>query len=542
VAALLALGSGSSPSGADEGPGPITAEPLTQWHTFTDDEETVIIATFLCVPKEDDLTLPVDGDENAELDERCGIERRATLSNAGRRLAGERRTMDTDHLAPPVSSGTGHAVVIGAGMAGLAIAQALTAGFGRVTVFDRDRLPTGTTPRRGVPQDRHLHLLLPAGINALDALFPGLVDQLCAEGAKTGDTDRIRMCLNAYRLAPARTGERAVFSSRPFLESHVRRRVREEPSIAVRDGVRIAGLAVARDGGRVEGVEVASADGEDREVLPAEVVVDCSGRRSSVPGWLAELGHRTVEVDELDVQVCYATCRYELPASVLDGDHHVLVGPTPNGPRGAAMTHVEDGSWIVTLFAMAGEQVPTDGDDFERFAAELPIGDVHDAIRAGRAINDPAPYRFPANRRHRYERLKDLPAGFLAAGDAVCSFNPIYGQGMTVAAIEARILQERLRSGGLPSARTWFGDIARVIDVAWQLAIGSDLAVEAVAGRRPLSVRMLNRYLARLQAAAVNDPRLTERLVRVVGMIDPPSHLLHPATIAPVLRGARRTR
>jgi 2-polyprenyl-6-methoxyphenol hydroxylase-like FAD-dependent oxidoreductase len=450
--------------------------------------------------------------------------------------------MATDHLAPPASNGTGHAVVIGAGMAGLAIAQALTVGFDRVTVVDRDRLPTGTTARRGVPQDRHLHLLLPAGTAALEALFPGLVDQLCAEGARTGDADRIRMCLNGHRLAPARAGGRAVFSSRPFLESRLRRRVREEPAVTVRDGVRITGLALARDGGRVQGVNLASPDGADHEVLRAEVVVDCSGRRSPVPGWLVEAGHRPVEVDELDVQVRYATRRYELPAGVLDGDHHVLIGPTPGGPRGAAMTHVEDGSWLVTLFAMAGAQVPTSGDDFERFAAQLPIGDVHDAIRAGRAIDEPAPYRFPANRRHRYERMKDPPAGFLAAGDAVCSFNPIYGQGMTVAAIEARILQERLRSGGLPSARAWFGDIADVIDVAWRLAIGSDLAVEAVGGRRPLSVRLLNRYITLVQAAAADDPRLTERLVRVLGMIDPPTRLLRPTTIAAALRGTSTSR
>jgi 2-polyprenyl-6-methoxyphenol hydroxylase-like FAD-dependent oxidoreductase len=450
--------------------------------------------------------------------------------------------MATNQLASPVPNGTGHAVVIGAGMAGLAIARALTAGFDRVTVVDRDRLPTGMTTRRGVPQDRHLHLLLPAGIDALEALFPGLVDQLRAQGAKTGDADRIRMCLNGHRLAPARIGEPAVFSSRPFLESHVRRRVREQPSITVRDGVRICGLVVGHEGGRVEGVELATPDGADREVLRAEVVVDCSGRRSPVPGWLADLGHRTADVDELDVQVRYATRRYELPAGVLDGDHHVLVGPTPDGPRGAAMTHAEDGNWIVTLFAMAGEQAPTDGDDFERFTAELPIRDVHEAIRAGRAIDDPAPYRFPSNRRRRYERLEALPAGFLAAGDAVCSFNPIYGQGMTVAAMQAVILEERLRTGVLPSARTWFRDIAQVTDVAWQLAIGSDLAVEAVGGRRPITVRMFNRYLTRLQAAAVDDPRLTQRLVRVLGMVDPPTRLILPTTFATVLRQAIRTR
>jgi 2-polyprenyl-6-methoxyphenol hydroxylase-like FAD-dependent oxidoreductase len=450
--------------------------------------------------------------------------------------------MDPDHPGSSTSNETGHAVVIGAGMTGLSMAQALTARFDRVTVVDRDRLSTESDPRRGVPQGRHLHLLLPTGMDALEELFPGLVSQLCADGARTGDADRIRLCLTGYRLAPASTGHRTVFCSRPFLESHVRRRVREQPGIEVRDGVPFSGLVVARDRDHVEGVELASPDGGAREVLHAEAVVDCSGRRSPVPGWLADLGYHTAQVDELDVQVRYATRRYELPDAVLDGDHHVLVGPTADGSRGAAMSHVEDGSWIVTLFAMAGEPAPVDGDDFEPFAAELPIQDVHQAIRAGRAIDDPAPYRFPANRRHHYERLKELPSGLLAAGDAVCSFNPIYGQGMSVAAKEARILRSRLRSGGLPSARAWFDDIGEVIDVTWQLAIGSDLAVEAVDGPRPLRVRVLNRYLARLQAAAVRDPRLTERLVRVVGMIDPPSHLLHPTTIASVLRGARRTR
>jgi 2-polyprenyl-6-methoxyphenol hydroxylase-like FAD-dependent oxidoreductase len=220
-----------------------------------------------------------------------------------------------------------------------------------------------------------------------------------------------------------------------------------------------------------------------------------------------------------------------------DGDRHVLVGPTPDGPRGGAMTNVEDGSWIVTLFAMAGERAPTDDRSFERFPARLPIGDIHDAIGAGRALDQPAPYRFPANRWHHYERLHEFPAGLLAAGDSVCSFNPIYGQGMSVAALEARALQTQLHDGTCPSARTWFRQIARVIDTAWKLAVGADLAVEAIQGHRPIPLRVLNRYLSRLQAAAVDDPRLTARLIRVVGLVDPPTRLLYPTTIWPVLRG-----
>jgi hypothetical protein len=221
---------------------------------------------------------------------------------------------------------------------------------------------------------------------------------------------------------------------------------------------------------------------------------------------------------------------------------HVLVGPTSAGPQGGAMTRIEDGTWMVTLFAMAGEQAPTDVDAFERFAARLPIRDIHESIRAGEPLDDLAPYRFPANRRHRYEGLRALPAGLLAAGDAVCSFNPIYGQGMSVAALQARALLAQVRAGTPPTSRTWFAGIRSLIDTAWDLATGADLAVPAVDGRRDLRTRAVNRYLARLHAAAAYDAELTARLIRVSGLVDSPGRLLQPTTIARVLRANRRAR
>ena len=441
--------------------------------------------------------------------------------------------------AVPTGTRPEHAVVIGASMAGLTVAKALTERFDRVTLVERDHLPTGPEHRRGVPQDRHIHLLLPAGIDALEQLFKGLLEELRADGATITETDRIRMCLNGHRLASARSGRPAVLASRPFLEAHVRRRVREEPQIRVREGARVSGLAASDDRRRVEGVELGSANGGTPRILSADLVVDCSGRRSPLPSWLGELGYHAPEADELDVQVRYTTRRYELPNDVLDGDRHVLVGPTPKGPRGGAMTNVEDGSWIVTLFAMGGVRAPTDDRSFERFAAELPIGDIHGAIGTGRALDEPAPYRFPTNRWNRYDRLDGLPAGLLVAGDAVCSFNPIYGQGMSVAAMEAQALQTQLREGTYPPARDWFRQTAGLIDTAWKLAVGSDLAVEAVQGTRPVSVRVMNRYLARLQATAVTDPHLTAQLIRVLGLVDPPTRLLRPGTVTRVACGVR---
>jgi 2-polyprenyl-6-methoxyphenol hydroxylase-like FAD-dependent oxidoreductase len=438
--------------------------------------------------------------------------------------------------------GADHAVVIGAGMAGLSIAKALTAGFERVTVLDRDPLPDDAVHRPSVPQDRHLHLLLPSGVEALGQLFPGLLDQLVNDGAASGDADRIRVCLNGHRLAPARTGHLGVFATRPFVEAHVRERVRQDDTITVRDDARITGLVVSPDRARVDGVRLEGAQ-DGSEALAAELVVDCSGRRSPMPSWLEELGFDPPETDELRVDVRYATRRYRLAPHALDGDRHVLVGPTPDTPRGGAMTNVEDGSWLVTLFAMAGERVPTGAEDLERFAADLPIGDIYTAIRDGQALDQTTSYRFRANRRYRYERMETLPDGLLVAGDAVCSFNPIYGQGISVAAIEARALQERLESGGVPTARDWFASvIAPIVDPAWDLAIGADLAVPAVDGKRDLVTRATSRYLARLHAAAAHDPRLTERFIRVAGLLDPPTSLLRPSTVAHVLRQGLRPR
>lgn len=273
--------------------------------------------------------------------------------------------------------------------------------------------------------------------------------------------------------------------------------------------------------------------------MPADVVVDCSGRRSPLPQWLAELGHARPDVDQLGVDLHYATCRYHVPAEV-DDDLMVMVGPTPTGPRGGAMMRIEDGSRLVTLAGLGGERPPLDREGFEAYAATLASDDIHRALAGGQPLEEPSAFRFPAGVRHRYERFDRLPEGLLVAGDAVCSFNPIYGQGMTVAALEAATLRRHLTGGGVPTATRWFTAIAPVVDAAWDMAAGADLALECIEGHRSLPTRLLNRYVARLHAAATHDPALAERFLRVSGLLDPPSRLLRPGTVARVLGGRRR--
>lgn len=174
------------------------------------------------------------------------------------------------------------------------------------------------------------------------------------------------------------------------------------------------------------------------------------------------------------------------------------------------------------------------------FAASLPFPDVHEIIRDAEPLDDPVPFRYPANVRHRYERLRRFPAGLLVLGDAVCSFDPVYGQGMTVAAMQARELRTLLAAGRVPDPRRWFRRISRVLDVPWDIATGADLAFHGVTGRRTRKVRLVNAYLPRLHAAAAHDAELAAAFVRVTGLLDRPEGLLRPDRVLRVLRGSRR--
>lgn len=440
----------------------------------------------------------------------------------------------------PRRAGRGHAVVVGASMAGLCTARVLADTFDHVTVLERDRLPDEARPRRGVPQGRHLHVLLPAGVEALERLFPGLGAELGDAGAPTIPTEQVRLCLNGHRLAPGDAARPEIAASRPLLETAVAARVCAHPSVDLRDGVETAGLVTDPDGRRVTGVRARPrVEGAAAETLDAELVVDCSGRRSRTPAWLEELGYAPPVVERLDVDVRYATRRYRLPADVLDGDRHLLVGPTPDRAAGGVLLAVENGAWLVTLFGLRDVRPTVASDGFEAFASRLAVPDLREALRAGAPLDEPAGYRFPSDLRRRYDRLDALPAGLLVAGDAVASFNPIYGQGMTIGALEALRLRELLAEGVVDPQR-WFSAITPVVDTAWDLAIGADLAIPSVPGRRTLATRLQQSYLRSYHAAARRDPRLTARFWRVAGLVDPPTALVRPAALARVAGGRLR--
>ena len=436
------------------------------------------------------------------------------------------------------------AVVLGASMAGLLAARVLTEAYGQVTVIDRDELPETPTHRRGVPHGRHIHALGARGQQVLEELFPGLTAELVEDGAPAGDmlTDA-RFYLSGHRLHQARTGLMLLCASRPFLEGHVRARVRALPNLRFLDRCDVVGLATTPDGRRVTGARVLRrADGSAEELLGADLVVDASGRGSRTPGWLETLGYPRPEREEVQIGLGYATRTYRLPPDALDGTLAILDAATPQLPRTGALQRLEGDRWMLTLAGILGDHPPTDPDGFLEFARSLRFPDIYEAVREAEPLDDPVGFRFPASVRHHYERLDRFPSGFLAVGDAVCSFNPIYGQGMSVAALEALTLRRHLKRGIEPQPRRWFRDLARVVDVPWDMSAGGDLLFPGVPGRRTLKIRLLGGYLSRLHAAAADDAHLATAFIRVAGLVAPPQSLLSPGIALRVLRGGRARR
>ena len=339
------------------------------------------------------------------------------------------------------------AVVIGGSMAGLLAARVLADLYAEVTVIDRDHLPTSPEHRRGVPQAHHAHALLARGQQTLEELFPGITAELAARGAPTGDMlADAHLHFSGYRLRQAKSGVVLVSASRILLEDEVRRRVRELSGITFAPPSEVVGLTTERGGKRINGVRVLRrTDGSAAEVHDADLVVDAAGRGSRAPAWLETLGCGRPEEDRVCMDLYYTSRRYRLAPDALGGDLASVQAATPTNPRAGALARLEGNQWLLTLAGILGDRPPTDADGFLAFARSLSFPDIYEAIREGEPLDEPVTFRFRESVRRRYERLT-LPDGFLPFGDSFCSFNPIYGQGMTVAALQALVLKRHLQT------------------------------------------------------------------------------------------------
>lgn len=423
-------------------------------------------------------------------------------------------------------------------MAGLLAARALSETYDQVVVLERHPLPTQPAPRRGVPQSQQLHVLLARGAQILDELFPGFTGDLVDAGAVRGDPQvDTTYYLDGHAIASQPSDITLLGVSRPLVEFLVRQRVEALPNVEIRHA-EAQGLRTSEDKTAVTGVRTAPDD-----TVTADLVVDAGGRGSRALHWLSDMGYPEPPSTQVNVDVVYVTRRYRWEAHHLDGRNGLLVVPYPGMPRGAGVVRVEGDRWEVVLFGLVGEKPLTDDAGMLAFAESLPVPDVARLMREATPLDDAVLMRYPTSLRWHFEKQRRHPDGLILVGDALCSFNPTYGQGMSVAAMEALILRDLTRSRPTDLPARFYAQAAKqAIDPAWILAVGGDLRFPQVEGQRSPIDRVLARYLDRYRLAASVDPELGRTFLQTANMMAPATAMLTPGHLARVFRGARRAR
>ncbi len=442
------------------------------------------------------------------------------------------------------------AVVIGGSIGGMVAARVLADHFDRVVVVERDHFPSGQEHRAGVPQARHLHLLLKRGLQIIEELFPGVKPDLMAAGSHLFDQGKDVHILYHHGWSPTVPMDLEICTfTRPLLESTVRRHLAAHPKVEFLEGYEVCGLEGAE---RVTGVRVQPRNHADHQgehqgemttsearTIPADLVVDTSGRASEAPEWLKALGFEAPEETVVDAFWGYASRVYEAPEGVAPQVMLILNRP-PYQPRAGAIQPIEGNRWLVSVAGVMRDYPPTDEEGFLSFMRSLSTPKVYKALQSAKPLSGIRGYRRTANRLRHFERLSRMPEGFIALGDSVCAFNPIYGQGMTLTCLQAMELEKCLRQGkGRVDGLVFHKRVAKLVAAPWALATGEDLRWPATQGGKiNAQVKFMHWYIDQVMRLIPESPEIYRRFQLVNHMLEGPETLFHPAILLPILRRA----
>jgi 2-polyprenyl-6-methoxyphenol hydroxylase-like FAD-dependent oxidoreductase len=449
-----------------------------------------------------------------------------------------------------------HAIVIGGSLGGVLSARVLSDYYDKITVIERDKIPESTEPRDGVPQGRHVHVIYGGGANAIDGLLPGFFEDLVKAGSLKLDfcNDLVWYHGGVWKLRTD-TDLISYWQSRPFLEAHVRRRVRNDFEIEFLEETEVRNLIADESKSRVTGVAVrrVGADG-DTTIIDADLVIDASGRNSRAPQWLEDLGYSKPDESEVEINLGYATRIYERPPDdTRNWQVMGLFGTPPGLKKTGYIFPIEDQRWMATEVGYLEDYPPDEDEAYIQFAREMELPDFYEAIKDAKPLTPIVTYRYPCNRWRHYERLSRLPQGFLALGDAICSFNPVYGQGMSACSLVVKLLSEMLdnvdRNRGLPInfAKRFFREASKIVANPWLLATNSDFMYPETGGRKPFGTKLLNWYVKHVFTLCSSNKEVCSRFHRVLHFINGPEALFHPYVMLQVVKcavgiGGRRSK
>ncbi|MFJ1748220.1 FAD-dependent oxidoreductase [Streptomyces sp. NPDC088116] len=436
-------------------------------------------------------------------------------------------------------------MVVGAGLAGLLAAHALARRFECVTVVERDTLPDGTPAfRAGVPQSRHAHILWSRGLRALNELLPDVVTEIETAGGTVVEAPERMRWLSPAQWFTGVSGSHYLSASRELLESTLRRRIFGQSSIVLMDGHEVTGLLQAPRAGAVEGVRLRERGGHGQEsTLRAELVVIAAGRGSRAAQWLLQLGCPTPAVERIDAHLGYSSRYYRRPAGESHWKAMYLQG-NPGAPRSGVILPIDGGRWLVTLIGQGEHRPPVEEKAWLAFASSLRSEELSQALAGAEPLSDAVAFRATANEWTHFEQVKRWPTGLLVIGDALCRFNPVYGHGMTVAALQAEVIRDQVSARGAVEftarASQMQKAVAKCPSAAWAIATGEDCRYPGTDGPKPGRLgRIQQNYMGRVLAAANTDPVIAEAFFAVLSLDRRPETLLAPRIAARV--GRRRT-
>jgi 2-polyprenyl-6-methoxyphenol hydroxylase-like FAD-dependent oxidoreductase len=422
-----------------------------------------------------------------------------------------------------------HAIVCGAGFGGLLAARVLSEFYGTVTVIERDMLSDNVTPRRGVRQGRHSHVLTSRGSNELEGLFPGILSDLVAAGATVcdeGDLSRVSIRVGGREYNRSCTFEDpesvvVYLLSRPLLESTVRQWVRAISNVEILDGHDVV-EPVALQPDRITGARVFNRGTGEERVLDADLVVDAMGRGARTPAFLENLGYGRPDTEHSTANATYASQMLRIPAGVVT-DKMTMVFPEPNLPTGGALSSYEDDKWMLTVYRLDQLDPPKDLAGLIELGTRFVSPVLTAAMQAGaEPLGEMDVFRYPGGAWRRYDQMSRFPEGLLVFGDAICSLSPIYTQGMTVAALEAVALRDCLSQSDSGLARRFFDAAAGLIGPQWTSNQFNDLYMYTSEDRPEVDEELLFLREEVLRAAE-SSSMLTEKLFRTMNLVDPPT-------------------
>ena len=446
-------------------------------------------------------------------------------------------------MSTPVPGTHSRAIVIGAGIGGLTAAGALAGHFDQVIVLERDALPAAAAARAGTPQARHAHALLAGGLQALAELFPGIEQDLLRAGALPLNSSlEVRVERPGFDPYPARDlGVLTIAASRPLIEFVLRARVERLPTVRLQSPCRVKSIPCTADGASATGVCFEDAAGQTHD-LQADLVIDASGRGSLTMDLLHAAGRAAPPETTIGVDIGYASATYEIPPGADHRWRGVLTFPqAPLSGRGALMLPQEGARWLLSLGGRGTDKPPGDEAGFLDFAQHLRTTTIHDAIRGARRVGEIHRFAFPQSRWRHFDRVVDFPRGVLPIGDAICIFNPVYGQGMSVAAQQARLLSRLLARGRGDSAalanlpQAFFAALGPILETPWAMAAVPDFIFAQTTGNRPADFDRLLRLGLAMQRLAARRPEVHKLVVEVQHLLKPRSAYRTPLLMARLL-------